>query len=145
MMRHKVGWFIPQQILALTHLAPEVTQEDFIEIMSMTQACLAEVEHPFHLIIDNRSIKSEQVVSLDIILQSMPQLQSLPLGWIVMILPYVVREKANTRDTQHVGDIHLQYVDSLAAALEVLHAIDPALNWEAQAVDFFAADITQDH
>ena|SRR5687768_5469086 len=143
-MRHKVGWFIPQQILALTHLASEVTQEDFADIMSMTQACLGDVEHPFHLIIDNRNIKSEQVVSLDIILQSMPQLQSLPLGWIVMILPYVLREKANTRDTQHVGDIHLQYVDSLTAALEVLHAVDPTLNWETQVTDFYATDITQD-
>ena len=70
-MRYKAGWFIPQQVLALTHLVPEVTQDDFIGIIDATNACLAEAQQSFYLIIDNRIIKSEQVVPLEVILRLM--------------------------------------------------------------------------
>lgn len=139
-MRYKAGWFIPQQILALTHLVPEVTQDDFMGILEATNACLQEAQHPFHLIIDNRIIKSEQVVSLDVILQSMPQLQQSPLRWVIMILPDPLRDTAFDRDVQQSGDVQLKYVDSLTIALDTLRGLDASLDWEARDSDFFAED-----
>lgn len=140
-MRYKAGWFIPQQILALTHLVPEVTQDDFMGILETTNACLQEAQQPFHLIIDNRIIKSEQVVDLGVILQSIPQLQQSPLRWVIMILPDTLRDTAVDRDIQQVGNVQLKYVDSLATALGTLQALDASLDWESRVSDFFAEDI----
>ena len=140
-MRYKAGWFIPQQILALTHLVPEVTQDDFMGILETTNACLQEAQQPFHLIIDNRIIKSEQVVDLGVILQSIPQLQQSPLRWVIMILPDTLRDTAANRDIQRLGDVQLKYVDSLATALETLQTLDASLDWQSQVSDFFAEDI----
>lgn len=140
-MRYKVGWFIPQQILALTHLVPEVSQDDFVGILNATNACLPEVQQPFHMIIDNRIIKSEVVVSLEVILQTLPQLQQSPLRWIMMVLPHRVRDGAINRDIQQLGDIQLKYVDTIVAALDTLQAMAASLDWESHVSDFFAEDI----
>lgn len=142
-MRYKAGWYIPQQILALTHLVPEVTQDDFMGILETTNACLQEAQQPFHLIIDNRIIKNEQVVSLDVILQSIPQLQQSPLRWVIMILPHTLRSTAIDRDIHQVGDVQLKYVDSLATALDTLRGLDTSLDWESRDADFFAEDSNQ--
>lgn len=137
-MRYKAGWFIPQQVLALTHFASEVTPDEFIEITEIFRSCLQEVDGRFHLIIDNRNIASEQVGSLETILQFMPQLQSLPLGWIVMVLSHRVQANTITRDVEQVGDVHLKYVETLEAAFDTLQAVDTTLDWELQISDFFA-------
>jgi hypothetical protein len=139
-MRYKVDWFIPQQILALTHLVPEVSQEDFIAILEAVQSCLQQINQPFHLIIDNRIIKSEQVATLEVILNSNPQLQALPLRWILMVLPYTLQEKATMRETQQIGSVQLMYVDSIQAAFAAFQKLDTNLNWEYQLSDFFAKD-----
>ena len=142
-MRYKAGWFIPQQILALTRLVPEVSQDDFMGILETTNACLQEVQQPFHMIIDNRIIKSEMVVSLDIILQTMPQLQQSPLRWIIMVLPHSMRDGAIDRDIQRVGDIQLHYVDTLMTALDTLQMMDASLNWDSRVSDFFVEDMKE--
>ena len=136
-MRYKAGWFIPQQIMALTHLVPEVIVDDFVGIVNATNACLEEVQHPFHLIIDNRIIKSDQVVSLDVILQTMSQLQQSPLRWIVMVLPHDLRDTAASRAVQRIRDVQLRYVDRLTTAFDVLQKEDASINWAAQVSDFF--------
>jgi hypothetical protein len=140
-MRYKVGWYIPQQIIGLTHLHPVVSQEDFMEIMAETQACLQEVNQPFHVIIDNRIIASEEVTSLEGILYAIPELKSLPLGYIIMILPYRLQERDALRETQTNGTMHLKYVDSLVEAFETFRKIDANLKWEQAVDDFFANDI----
>jgi hypothetical protein len=139
-MRYKAGWFIPQQVLALTHLVPDVTPDDFVGIVAATNACLQEVSQPFHMIIDNRLIQNEQVVSLDTILQAMPQLRLPSLRWIVMILPQSVRHTAANREGQRIDDIQLIYVDTLASALDALQALDASLNWGGASEDFFVED-----
>lgn len=138
-MRYKVGWFLPQQVMALTHLVPVVTQDDFIGISQDTTARLGEVTQPFHIIIDNRIIKNEQVVSLEMILQTMPQLQSQPLRWIIMILPDSLRHQAADMATQRAGTVQLMYVDSLVSAFAALRDVDASLNWDGQVSDFFVA------
>jgi hypothetical protein len=140
-MRYKAGWFIPQQIMALTHLVPEVTADDFVGIMSATNACLQDARHPFHLIIDNRMIKSDQVVSLGVILQTISQLQQSPLRWVVMVLPHHLRDTADNREIQRIGDVQLRYVDRLATAFDVLQKEDASINWDIRVTDFFVEDI----
>jgi hypothetical protein len=119
---------------------PEVTQDDYMGILEQTNACLQEAQQSFHLIIDNRIIKSEQVVSLDVILQSNPQLQQSTLRWVIMILPDFLRDTAVDRDVQQIGDVQLKYVDSLATAMNTLRMLDASLDWESRISDFFAED-----
>jgi hypothetical protein len=139
-LRYKVGWFIPQQVMALTHLVPEVTQEDFAGIVNDTNVCLQAAQQPFHMIIDNRIIPMEQPTPLDMILQAMPQLQASSLRWIVIILPHTMQRRAAAMGIQQVGTIQMRFVDTLATALDALRAVDDSLNWEAQAADFFVED-----
>jgi hypothetical protein len=141
-MRYKVGWFIPQQIIALTHFVSEVTQDDFNGIVDASNACLLEASQPFNMIIDNRIIKNEQVVSLEVILQSMPQLQNLPLRQVIMILPRAIGHKAAVMEVQRMGDVQLRFVDGLTAAFATLRATDASLNWDLQISGFFVEDIT---
>lgn len=141
-MRYRVGWFIPQQIMALTHFVSEVTQDDFSGIVDATNICLQDASQPFNMIIDNRIIKNEQVVALEVILQSMPQLQNLPLRQVIMILPCAIGYKAATMEVQRMGDIQLRCVDGLTAAFATLRATDASLKWGLQISDFFVEDIT---
>jgi hypothetical protein len=139
-MRYNVGWFIPQQVMALTHFVPEVTPDDFTDIVHKTNQCLKEVAQPFYMLIDNRIIQSEQVVSLDVILNTLPQLRLSPLRWMIMILPQHIRQQAASMPSQRVGDIQLMYVANLAAAFDALQQVDDSLRWALQLPDFFAAD-----
>jgi hypothetical protein len=140
-MRYKVGWFIPQQVMALTHFVPEVTQDDFMAIVAATDTCLAEAQQPFYMMIDNRIIKSEQVVSLEVILQTMPQLQASQLRAIIMVLPQPIRHQASSMARQQAGDIQLVYVENLAAGFAVLQSLDTSLKWALQLLNFFAEDL----
>jgi hypothetical protein len=137
-MRYKAGWFIPQQIMALTHFVPVVTPDDFAGITEATNACLLEARQPFHLIIDNRVIESTQVIGLNDILGAMPQLQDSQLRWIVIVSPKVLRRDQTVMRTQHAGDIRLQYAEDIEAAFDILRAADASLKWELQQADFFA-------
>jgi hypothetical protein len=142
MMRYKVGWFISRQVLALTHLVPEVTQDDFVGIIDTANVCLAEAKQPFHMIIDNRIIKSAQVVPLEVILQTIPQLQASPLRTIIMVLPHHIRDRAVNMESQRIEDIQLTYVENLAAGFTALQTTDTSLSWDLQTPDFFVDDVS---
>ena len=94
------------------------------------------------MIIDNRTIASEQVVSLDVILQTMPQLPHVPVQHIIMILPTSIAHQTNSMGTQKNGDIYLHYVDNLTSAIETLSALDDSSDWTQQITNFFTSDIT---
>jgi len=137
-MRYKAGWFIPQQIMALTHYVPVATPEDFAGITEATNACLREARQPFHLIIDNRMIESTQVIGLDDILGAMPQLRDSQLRWIIIVPSSGMRGDLTGLHPQQTGDIRLQYAEDIEAALDTLRAADSSIKWELQARDFFA-------
>jgi len=141
-MRYRVGWLVPGQVMALTHLVPQVTHDDFSHIITLINASVQEAEQPFHMIIDNRIIENEQVVSLDVILQTLPQLHQFPLRHIVMILPTPVARKASTMESQQIGGISLLFVESLAEARAALASRDASINWSLQLEGFFGRDVT---
>jgi hypothetical protein len=137
-MRYKAGWFIPQQIMALTHYVPEVTPEDFVGITEATNACLLEARQPFHLIIDNRMIESTQVIGLDDILGAMPQLLNSQLRWIIIVGSRSMRGDLTGLHPQQARDIRLQYAGDIETALGTLRAVDSSIKWELQVRGFFA-------
>jgi hypothetical protein len=46
---YRVGWYIPEQIAALTHFHAEVTAEDFLGVVQAGQKLLTSVSHAFHI------------------------------------------------------------------------------------------------
>lgn len=138
-MRYRAGWYIPGQILALTHFDSVATAEDFAGIGAATYQALQEVNRTFHLLIDNRIIADVNVASLDTMLQALPILNHPQLRWIVMVLPEAIREQASDMPVQQNGLIQLRYVDSLNTAFQHLRAVDDSIDWAKQDPDFFVA------
>ena len=137
-MRYRAGWFVPQQIMALTHYVPVVTPEDFAGISEATDACLREARQPFHLIIDNRIIESTQVIGLDDILGAMPQLRDSQLRLIIIVPSRGTRGDLTSLIPQQAGAIRLHYAGDIEAAFAILRAVDNSLNWDLKVPAFFA-------
>lgn len=137
MIRFRAGWLIPQHLLALTHLHPQVTPEDFAQITQQTQTALTQVSGEFHLLLDNRIIADANVATLDIMLQMMPQMNHPQLRWVVMILPELLRETAVSIPDQQYHQIRLTHVDTLTAAYDFLRSVDETINWQKLNGDFF--------
>jgi hypothetical protein len=138
--RFRAGWFIPMQVVGLTHTVPDVTLEDFQGIFEEAKQCVRESCQPFHLIIDNRLIQSDQVASLENILQAMPDFNGSMLRHIVMILPSHLKGKAAELEPQQVGPVRLRYVDTLPDAFAALRAADSDIQWKTQQPGFFTED-----
>ncbi len=136
-MRYKADWFIPHQILALTHYVPEVTPDDFMGIMQQTNLCLDKAEKPFHLIIDNCMTANPQIPTLDMILEAIPRFKQSPVQWIVMALPLISQYSAREMEIQQARTINLKYVDTLAESFAFLDTQDPTLDWAKQDKNFF--------
>src|SRR5512133_2505034 len=83
----KLGWFIPNQIAALTHPYAEITADDFLGIVQTGQNLLAQVENEFHVIIDNRFVGMSSLASLNQMKQAIPYLNHPLLSWIVAVKP----------------------------------------------------------
>lgn len=140
MSRFRAGWFIPMQVVGLTHTVPDVTPEDFQGIFEAARRCVRESCQPFHLVIDNRTlqIRSNQIASLESILQGIPEFNGSMLRQIVMVLPTHLKEKASELEPQQIGPIRLRYVETLADAFAALKAADADIQWKTQQADFFA-------
>lgn len=136
-MRYRAGWYIPGQILALTHFDSVATPEDFAGIAATTYQALQEVTRPFHLLIDNRIIADVNVASLETMLRALPILNHPQLRWIVVVLPKTIREQASDMPTQQHEHIQLRYVDSLETALQHLRTVDESIDWPNHNPDFF--------
>ena len=135
--RYRAGWFLPKQILALTHFVSEASAEDFMGIVKDTEKALAVVDQPFHLIIDNRLIANMELASLAMMLAAMPILNHPQLGWIVMILPEPLAGTAEEMPVQRQDGVALKHVDTLAGAFAFLKSVDRALDWAKQDLTFF--------
>jgi len=137
-MRFKVGWLVPQHVLALTHFDPVVTPEDFQQISVQTAKALQQVTgQSFHVLIDNRMIAETNQATLEMMLQAFPQLARPGLRWIVVILPESIKGQAGTMPTQKKGDIQLKYVDSLEDAQAHLASVDEQVDWATADPAFF--------
>ncbi len=135
--RYKAGWFVPGQVLALTHFVPDVSPDDFMGIATDTVTALQEVEQPFHLIIDNRIIKNTELASLEMMLTALPIIDHTQLRWIVMVLPNALAGTAHNLETQYHEQIGLKHVDTLEMAFAYLDSVDNSLDWSNQVTPFF--------
>ncbi|XSG76525.1 hypothetical protein ACP8Y2_05875 [Herpetosiphon llansteffanensis] len=136
-MNYKLGWLVEQYVLALTHFTSAISAEEFQAILAETQTYLQPIEHPFHVIIDNRMISDLNIVSLEIIMQAFPALNHKHLSWIVMILPEPIKHTAAERPIQQHETIQLIYVENLQRALDHVQHAEPKLNLSQRDQGFF--------
>lgn len=125
-MRFRVGWLIPEKVVALTHFEPVVTPEDFQQITTDTDYAMQSIDEnqDFHVLIDNRNITETSLISLEMMLQMMPSLNHPALRCIVVILPDQIKAQAQHLEAQQVGSIRLMYVASLNDAFNHLINVD---------------------
>ena len=136
-VRYRAGWWVPQQVLALTHFVSDVSADDFAGIAQDTYAALQQVNGEFHVIIDNRIIANTELASLDTMLAAMPMMNHSQLRWIVMVLPEKLSGTAQQMATQQHEQIGLKHVDSLGEAKTFLNSVDETIDWEDIQIDFF--------
>lgn len=137
MRRYRTGWWIPQQVMGLTHFDPVVTPQDFAGILADASACLQEAQRPFHALIDNRRLNSLQITPLKNMIQAFPALQHSLLQNIVVVLPPAISHQAKDIPAEQEGHLVLHHVENLESAITLLNALDESLDWETQIQRFF--------
>jgi hypothetical protein len=134
---YRVGWYIPQQIAALTHFHADVTGEDFLGIVQAGQELLRSVHNEFHIIIDNRKVGMSSPVSLSQMKQMVPYMNHPLLRWVVVVKPeHLVLERENLQIEQE-GDVRLKNVSSLAEGFSYLRQLPGDLRWSQADRAFF--------
>ena len=84
---YKFDWFIPEQIIGLTHFHAAVTEEDIMGVMQKGQELTENLVREFHVLIDNRVINMPGLMSLAQMKQMVPYVNHPQLKWIVVIKP----------------------------------------------------------
>ncbi len=137
---YRIGWYIPQQIAALTHLHPEVTTADFQGVVQEGAALLQSVNTAFHIIIDNRQMELAAPVRLSQMQLLVPYMNHPQLRWVVVVKPMHVVLSTEHRAIEQAGSIHLKNVASLPDAIQFLQQTTPGLHWDQADVAFFPAE-----
>jgi len=134
---YKLDWFIPNQIAALTHFHPEVTQEDFMGVIQTGQELLAHVSDTFHVLIDNRFVQMESPASLSQMKQMVPYMSHPSLRWVVVVKSEVLSLDTSALPVEQDGQTQLKNVSTLAEAISFLREIAADLHWEKADTTFF--------
>lgn len=135
---YRIGWYIPNQIAALTHFHPEVTAEDFMGVVQAGQELLQPVSNEFHIIIDNRMVGMSSPATLSQIKQMVPYMNHPFLRWIVVIKPEHLVLNTERLPIEQEGETHLKNVASLQEALSTLRQIAADLRWHMADLAFFS-------
>ena len=133
----KLGWFIPQQIAALTHFHTDVTTEDFMGVIQTGQALLQSIDNEFHVIIDNRFVAMSELATLVQMQQMVPYMNHPGLRWVVVVKPEGLDIDTNTLAIEQAGNVQLKNVASLSEAIGFLQSTDTNLNWAQLNSAFF--------
>jgi hypothetical protein len=134
---YRVGWYIPQQVAALTHFHSEVTAEDFQGVVQAGQALLASTSNEFHIIIDNRKVGMSAPASLSQMKQMVPYMNHPLLRWVVVVKPELLVLNTEDLPIEQEGETRLKNVSSLAEALRYLRHIAGDLQWDQADTAFF--------
>ena len=134
---YKFDWFIPEQIIGLTHFHAAVTEEDIMGVMQKGQELTENLVREFHVLIDNRVINMPGLMSLAQMKQMVPYVNHPQLKWIVVIKPESLVTDTDSLPIEKDGSQSLKNVASLPEALEFLMAERPEIGWERAASDFF--------
>lgn len=130
---YRVGWVIPYQVAGLTHYTEEVTNQDIEAVLDEAYALLSDVEHPFHLIIDNRNLRHTRLTTLAELAEVLPFPM---LERIVVVVPRTYH--GALLPVEQDGYLHLIHVRDIASALAHLRAKDDSLDWQFLDENFFS-------
>lgn len=133
----KLGWFIPNQIAALTHDRGQVTQDDFLGIVQAGQHLLEGVENEFHILIDNRFVDMEAPASLSQMKQAVPYINHPFLRWVVVIKPQKLTLDISSLPIEQDGQTYLKNVSNLPEAIKFLRERVGNIQWQQADVTFF--------
>ncbi len=134
---YKLGWFVPNQIAALTHFHADVTQEDFMGVIQTGEALLKNVSSEFHVIIDNQVVEMSEPASLSQ-MQAMVSFMSHPmLRWVVVIKPANLELDTSNLPIEQMGKTQLKNVTSLPEAIDHLQTVTSGIMWETADATFF--------
>lgn len=132
----KLGWFVPQQVAALTHFHADVVQEDFMGIVQTGQTLLSDVTVPFHIIIDNRVVGMDAPAKLSEMQAMVPYMSHPQLRWVVVVKPTALDLATSEMAVERSGNVQLKNVDSLAEAIAHLKAVAD-VDWPSAETTFF--------
>ncbi len=134
---YKIGWIIPDQVVALTHYTPTVSMDDFQHISADAAALIAGATGEFHVLIDNRKIANTEPTPLAMMQQVAPYMNHANLRWVVVIVPEAIKGTAADLPVEQADDVRLKHVDSLDDAIDHLRQVDKNLRWTMMDTEFF--------
>ncbi len=141
---YKLDWFIPNQIAALTHFHPEITQEDFIGVIQTGRALLADVSDIFHILIDNRFVEMASPVNLSQMKQMVPYMSHPALRWVVVVKSEQLSLDTSSLPVEQAEQTKLKNVATLAEAIHFLRENISGLQWGQANTNFFP-NVTDAH
>lgn len=133
----KLGWFVPNQVAALTHFHSGVIAEDFMGVVQTGDALLKDVTNDFHVIIDNRVVNMDAPATLAQMKQMVPYMNHDYLRSVVVVKPEQLTLQPENLEIEEVGNTTLKNVNSLQEAVAFLREIVKDISWEAAEVTFF--------
>ena len=133
----KLGWFIPNQIAALTHFHANVTTDDFMGVVQAGQELLNGVESEFHVLIDNRVVDMSTPAGLSQMKQMVPYMNHPFLRWVVVVKPQNLVLDTSELSVEEDGKARLKNVASLQEAIEFLRNTVDNVQWQQADTTFF--------
>jgi hypothetical protein len=133
----KLDWFIPNQVVGLTHFHSDVTSDDVMGVIQKGQALTESVENEFHILIDNRVVNSPGLISLDQMKQMVPYMNHPSLRWVVVVRPESLALDTSDLSIEKDGQLRLKNVSSLPEAIDFLREMAPEVQWQQADATFF--------
>jgi hypothetical protein len=134
---YQLGWYVPNQIAALTHFYPDVTAEDFQGVVRAGQELLQHVGNEFHIIIDNRVVAMSSPASLRQMKQMVPYMNHPLLRWVVVVKPEHLELDIGSLPVEQAGATQLRNVASLEEAIWHLRQTTTDVQWQQANLTFF--------
>lgn len=133
----KLGWYVPDQVAALTHFHSDVTQEDFMGVIQAGVELLAEANQEFHVIIDNRFVEMPAPVPLSQMQAMVPYMKHPMLRWVVVVKPESLELDTTHLPIEQSGNVQLINVSSLQEAFDQLQNVTSDVYWKQADSTFF--------
>ena len=133
----KFDWFIPGQIIGLTHFHSEVTQEDIKGVMQKGQEITKNIENDFSILIDNRVVNMAGLMTLEQMVQMVSYVNHPMLRWVVVVKPESMLIDTTSLPIEKVGEKRLKNVSSLGEAIAFLRKEMPEIQTQKASESFF--------
>jgi len=134
----KLDWFIPDQVIGLTHFHAEVTQDDFMGVMQKGQELTSDIKSEFNVLIDNRVVNMPILMHLDQMVQMVPYVNHPMLRWIIVIKPESLTLDTKSLPIESAGEKRLKNVASFEEAIEFLKEVAPEIQLQQKDENFFS-------